>query len=148
MIFFSLYQPILDISDVGIATRDYNGKVEIERTLDGNWEGSIISKGTRTDYEGIAHFLLDLGFTDVYITPGDIRVQGDVEMHLEYTIEPTDNLSTTQMMHNSNTVIVSGNVRGRAVLDFELRENYSTQTGITSYSATGAISRTDVSKFS
>ena len=146
-VFLSLYQPILDISDESISSSDYNGNVDVDLSLGSNWEGLIISQGTRSDYEDIAHFTLTLGFTDVYITTGDLRVDGDVDLYMEYAIDPTDNLSTTQMMRLSKTLLISGDVQGKAVLDFEIQETFNAQTDITSTIASGDISGTDVSSF-
>lgn len=146
-VFLSLYQPIVDISDQCIANSSYDEEIQEEATLGSNWEGSIIAQGTREDYEDTAHFTLSLNITDVYVMTGDLSYDGTVELYMEYAIDPTDNQSTTQTMSISESLSVSGDVSGTAVLNYTIIETYNAQTEVTSTQATGDISGTDVSSF-
>ena len=146
-VFLSLYQPILDISDQCIANSDYDSDVEEIATLGSNWEGSITAKGTRADYEDIAHFTLSVEISEVYVMTGDLNLNGTVDLYMEYAIDPTDNTSTSQSMTLSESVRVSGDVSGNAKLDFTITETYNAQTDITSTQASGELSGTDVSSF-
>ena len=95
-VFLSLYQPILDISDQCVANSDYDSDVEETATLGSNWEGSITAKGTRADYEDIAHFTLSVDINDIYVMTGDLNLNGTIGLYMEYAIDPTDNTSTSQ----------------------------------------------------
>ena len=146
-VFLSLYQPILDISDQCVANSDYDSDVEENATLGSNWEGSITAKGTRADYEDIAHFTLSVDVSDVYVMTGDLRLNGTIGLYMEYAIDPTDNTSTSQSMALSESLKVSGDVSGTAKLNFTITETYNAQSEITSTQASGDLSGTDVSSF-
>lgn len=146
-VFTSLYQPTLDISNQCISNSDYDSDVQQEMTLGSNWEGSITAKGTREDYEDIAHFTLAVDFTDVYVMTGDLSLSGTISLYIEYGIDPTDNTSTTQSMALLDSLSVSGDVSGKAKLNYTIIENYNAQTEVTSTKASGDISGTDVSSF-
>ena len=146
-VFLSLYQPILDISDQCVANSDYDSDVEENSTLGSNWEGSITAKGTREDYEDIAHFTLSVDISDVYVMTGDLSLNGTIGLYMEYAIDPTDNTSTSQSMTLSESLGVSGDVSGTAKLNLTIVETYNAQSEITSTQASGDLSGTDVSSF-
>ena len=146
-VFLSLYQPVLDISDQCVVNSDYNSDIEEVATLGSNWEGSITAKGTREDYEDIAHFTLSVDISEVYVMTGDLNLNGTIGLYMEYAIDPTDNTSTSQAMSLSESLRVSGDVSGAAKLNFTITETYNAQTDITSTQASGELSGTDVSSF-
>jgi hypothetical protein len=146
-VFLSLYQPVLDISDQCIAQSDYDDDIEESATLGSNWEGSITAFGTRADYEDIAHFTLSVTFSDVYVMTGNLSLDGDLDLYIEYAIDPTDNTSTTQSMTLTEDLNVSGDVSGTAKLNFTIMETYSAQDGLTSTEVSGDLSGSDVSTF-
>ena len=146
-VFLSVYQPVLDISDQCVAQSDYDSDVEETATLGSNWEGSITASGTRADYEDIAHFTLSVSFVDVYVMTGDLSLDGDIDLYMEYAIDPTDNTSTTQSVTLTKDLKVSGDVSGTAKLNFTIMETYNAQDGLISTETSGELSGTDVSTF-
>ena len=146
-VFLSLYQPALDISDQCVAQSDYDSDVEETATLGSNWEGNITASGTRADYEDTAHFTLSVSFSDVYVTTGDLSLDGDIDLYMEYAIDPTDNTSTTQSITLTKDLKVSGDVSGTAKLNFTIMETYNAQDGLISTDTSGDLSGTDVSTF-
>ena len=130
-----------------VAQSDVDSDVDVSISLGSNWEGSIIAKGTRADYEDTAHFTLSVDISNIYVTTGDLSLDGTIGLYMEYAIDPTDNLSTSQSMTLSDSLRVTGDVSGTAKLDFTIIETYSAQTEITSTQASGDLSGNDVSSF-
>jgi hypothetical protein len=78
---------------------------------------------------------------------GNLSLDGDLDLYIEYAIDPTDNTSTTQSMTLTEDLNVSGDVSGTAKLNFTIMETYSAQDGLTSTEVSGDLSGSDVSTF-
>jgi len=146
-VFLSLYQPVIDIAEPCIEQSTLEEPIEEILQLGSNWEGTLIATGIREDYDSSQNYSLTLSFQDVYVTTGDITLNGEALLDMKYSIDLTDSASTTQKMTLRENLKVSGDVSGTAKLNFTLIQSYNAQNGQYSTEVSGDISGTDVSSF-
>ena len=122
-------------------------KTPTGQTLTFDVEGSITISGVREDYESTEHYTLKAQFSQVYVTKGDLFLDGTVSVYMEFQIDATDNQSYEQSIALEDEIVVSGDIAGKAMLNYTLFETYQARDNITNTTTSGTISGHDVSSY-
>ena len=146
-LFDALYQPIYDLRDQWFEESTPEDPIEFEKTQGSNWEGSITISGIREDYESTEHYTLEANFSQVYVTTGDLFLDGILSVYMEFQIDATDNESYEQSIALKDEIVVSGDVTGKAILNYTLFESYQARDNITNTTTSGTIAGHDVSSY-
>ncbi|MEC7984389.1 MAG: hypothetical protein VX278_04445 [Myxococcota bacterium] len=147
LVFDSLFQPISDIRDLVLEEEERNADISVSLSQGSNWEGTIEAQGQRQDYPLQVEYTVEISFADVYVTTGDLYINGTVESFIVYTLEETDSQSYSVDTTLSGNLNVTGDVGGTAKLDYTLSKEYDYASDTIRVEAQGKISGTDVSEF-
>ena len=147
VVFDSLFQPVSDLRDSVLVAEVDTLAFSTTLSLGSNWEGQLTCEGQREIYPLQTEYTLEMIFEEVYVTTGDVYLNGNIESLIVYRLEETDGQSYTVDTVLSGDLKVRGDVSGTAILDYSMLKEYTYATDTIRIEAQGKISGTDVSSF-